>query len=183
MKKVLKLTLAVVLVMGSTSLFAQKLGRINTQEVIMSMPETAEMKTNMDAYEKDLRDNMEAIGVEFNTKLQEFQKNFDTLSDAVKQLKQKELQELETRQTDFQQIAQQDFQKRQNELLAPIIEKAKKAIDKVSVAGAYMAVFDTSTGSLAYFNEATLIDIAPEVKKELGITAAPATPAAPAVKK
>ena len=31
MKKAIKLTLAVALVMGSTSLFAQKFGRINTQ--------------------------------------------------------------------------------------------------------------------------------------------------------
>lgn len=39
MKKTIKLTLAVVFVMGATSLFAQKFGRINTQEVISVMPE------------------------------------------------------------------------------------------------------------------------------------------------
>ena len=37
MKKVLKLTLAVALTMGATSLFAQKFGRINTQEIIALM--------------------------------------------------------------------------------------------------------------------------------------------------
>ncbi|MEG1700624.1 MAG: OmpH family outer membrane protein [Alistipes sp.] len=180
MKKGIKFILAVALVMGSTSLFAQKFGRINTQEVIVAMPETATMQTNMQAYEKDLRDNLEAIGVEFNTKLQEYQKSFETLSEAVKQLKQKELQELEGRRNDFQEIAQSEFQKKQNELLAPIIEKAKKAIDKVAAAEGYTAIFDTSTGSLAYFNETTLPDIAPQVKKELGISATAAAPAAPA---
>ena len=44
----------------------------------------------------------------------------------------------------------------------------------------FLVVFDTSTGSLAYFDEATLTDVAPAVKKELGITDAPA--AAPAAK-
>ena len=67
-----------------------------------------------------------------------------------------------------------------NELLAPIIDKAKSAIDKVAAAGGFLVVFDTSTGSLAYFDEATLTDVAPAVKKELGITDAPA--AAPAAK-
>ena len=67
-------------------------------------------------------------------------------------------------------------------MIAPIIEKAKNAIDKVSQAGGFLAVFDTSTGALVAFDETNLIDIAPEVKKELGITdtpaaAAPATPA------
>ena len=75
----------------------------------------------------------------------------------------------------------QDYQKKQNELLGPIIEKAKAAIDQVfAAANAYTVVFDTSTGSLAYFDEATLTDVAPQVKKELGITDAPA--AAPAAK-
>lgn len=180
MKKVIKLTLAVALMMSGTSLFAQKFGRINTQEIIMQMPETKEMQTNMEAFGKDLEDNMEAITVEFNTKLQDYQKNVNTLSDAVRQLKEKELNELRNRSQEFEQSAQLEMRKKQDELLAPIIDKAKKAIDKVSAAGAYTAVFDISTGSLAYFDEATLMDLAPAVKKELGITDVPA--AAPAKK-
>ena len=179
MKKAIKLTLAVALVMGSTTLFAQKFGRINTQEIIMSMPETKAMQTNMEAYAKELQDNIETMNVEFNTKLQDFQKNFNTLSDALKEMKQKELEDMRNRTQEFQERAQQEYQKKQNELLAPIIDKAKADIDKISAANAYTVVFDTSTGSLAYFDEATLTDIAPQVKKELGITDAPAA-AAPA---
>ena len=99
------------------------------------------------------------------------------MADAVRELKEKELNELIKRRNDFEQIAQQDLQKRYNELLAPIIEKAKGAIDKVAAAGGYLAVFDTSAGSLAYFDEATLTDLAPVVKKELGITDATAAEA------
>ena len=180
MKKAIKLTLAVVFVMGATSLFAQqKFGRINTQEIIVGMPETKEMQTNMEAYAKDLQDNLESMTVEYNQKLQEFQKNFNTLSESVRQLKENDLNALIQRRNEFEQAVQ----KRQNELLAPIIEKAKNAIDKVAAAGGYLAVFDTSTGSLAYFDEASLTDIAPAVKKELGITDAPAAAAAPAASK
>ena len=73
------------------------------------------------------------------------------------------------------------MQPQEQEACSPAIDKAKAAIDKVATAGSYLAVFDTSTGSLAYFDEAMLTDLAPAVKKELGITDAPAaTPAAPA---
>ena len=180
MKKAIKLTLAVVLLMGSTSLFAQKFGRINTQEIIMAMPETKTMQTNMEAYAKELQDNIETMNVEFNTKLQDYQKNYNTLNDMAKEMKEKDLSDLQARIREFQERAQQEYQKKQNELLAPIVEKAKNAIDKIAAAGGYMFVFATSTGSLAYFDEATLTDLAPEVKKELGITDAPAaaTPAA-----
>ncbi|WP_418982192.1 OmpH family outer membrane protein [Alistipes sp.] len=174
MKKAIKLTLAVVLMLSASSLFAQKFGRINTQEIIVAMPETKEMQTTMESYIKELQDQLESLNVEFSNKLQEFQKNFNTYSEAIRDVKQKELQALQGRREEFEQVAQQDSQKKQNELLAPIIEKAKNAIDKVAAAGGYMAVFDTSTGSLAYYDEATLTDIAPEVKKELGITDAPA---------
>ena len=76
MKKAIKLTLAVVFVMGATSLFAQqKFGRINTQEIIVGMPETKEMQTNMEAYATDLQDNLESMTVEYNQNLQEVQKN------------------------------------------------------------------------------------------------------------
>lgn len=180
MKKAIKLTLAVVLVMGATSLFAQKFGRINTQEIIMAMPETKTMQENMDTFAKELSDNIETMNVEFNTKLQDFQKNYNTFSDAIKEVKEKELNDMQTRTREFQERAQQDYQKKQNELLAPIIDKAKSAIDKVAAASGFLVVFDTSTGSLAYFDEATLTDVAPAVKKELGITDAPA--AAPAAK-
>lgn len=180
MRKAIKLTLAVVLVMSASSLFAQKFGRINVQEVVGQMPETKTMQENMQVFIKDLQDNMETITVEFNKKLQDYQKNAGTLSDSVRQLREKELNELRNRSQEFEQIAQEDIQKKQNELLAPIIEKAKNAIDKLAAAGGYLAVFDTSMGSLAYFDEATLTDLAPIVKKELGITDAPAATAAPA---
>ena len=101
MKKTIKLTLAVVFVMGATSLFAQKFGRINTQEVISVMPEMKEMQTNIEAYRKDLQESKENNVVEYNHKYQEFNKNFSTMSDAVRQLKEKELNDLIQRRNVF----------------------------------------------------------------------------------
>ena len=55
MKKVLKLTLAVVCVMFSTSLFAQKIGRINSQDVVVNMTEFKEAQTQIEALAKELK--------------------------------------------------------------------------------------------------------------------------------
>ncbi len=180
MKKLIKLTLVLVMMLGSTSLFAQKFGRIDSQTIIMAMPEFKEMQTNLESLDKDYRENLELIGVEYQQKLQEFQKNYNTYTEATRNIKQKELVDLENRAQTIQQMAQQDLQKKQQELAAPIYEKAKKAIDKVAAAGGYTAIFET--GTLAYFSETALTDIAPLVKKELGITDAPAKAAAPAAK-
>lgn len=168
MKKVLKLTLAVVCVMFSTSLFAQKIGYINTDEIITNMKETQDAYTQLEAYAKDLQAQAETIQVEFNNKYQEFQKGYDTMSDAVKQLKEKELTDLNTRIQEFQQVAQQDLQNKENELLAPIYEKVKTTIDEVAKAGGYTLILPG--GALIYVDPAQVKDIASEVKAKLGIT-------------
>lgn len=168
MKNVLKLTLVLAMMLSCTTLFAQKFGRINSQEVMFAMPETTEMQTKLQAVAKDWEENLETINVEFNNKLQEFQKNLNTLSDAARQIKEKELNDLRQRGTEMQQMAQQDLAKQEQELMPPIIEKAQNAIKAVSKANGFTAIFES--GSLVYFDEATLIDITPLVKKELGIT-------------
>lgn len=172
MKNALKLTLALAMMLSCTTLFAQKFGRINSQEVMLAMPETTEMQNKLQAVAKDWEENLETINVEFNNKLQDFQKNLNSLSDAARQIKEKELNDLRQRGTEMQQMAQQDLAKQEQELMTPIIEKAQNAIKAVSKAGGYTAIFET--GSLVYFDEATLTDITPLVKKELGITEAAA---------
>ena len=164
-----KLLILIAVILGVSTVSAQKFARINLQDVVMAMPEFEEMQKNLEAFGKDLQEQMEQIQVEFNNKLADFQKNQATMAASIKQMKQQELEQLQQRFGEFQQIAQQDFQKKQAELFEPVQKKAQEAVQKVSKSAGYIAVFDTSIQSLAYFDEAQLVDIAPLVKKELGI--------------
>ena len=178
MKKLLGLTLLAVAMFGISTASAQKMARINLQDIVVAMPEFSEAQKNLEAFAKDLQEQMEQIQVEFNNKLADFEKNQATMAASIKQMRQQELQQLQQRYAEFQQIAQQDFQKKETELLEPVQQKAQNAVNKISKANGYIAVFNTSVPSLAYFDEAQLVDIAPLVKKELGIVEKPA--AAPA---
>ena len=174
MKKLVGLTLLAVAMFGISTVSAQKFARINLQEVVVAMPEFNEAQKNLESFGKDLQEQMEQIQVEFNNKLADFQKNQATMAASIKQMKQQELEQLQQRYAEFQQIAQQDFQKKEAELLEPIQKKAQDAVNKIAKANGYIAVYNTSVPSLAYFDEAQLIDIAPLVKKELGIVESPA---------
>ena len=174
MKKFLKLTLAVVLMVSATAVSAQKFGRVDLAAVVTNMAEFKEAQTNLEAYGRDLQDQLEQIQVEFNKLYAEYEKNVTTYSDTVRQLKERELTELQQRFQDFQQLAQQDMAKKEAELMNPIYEKANDAIKQVSSAGGYVAIFSTTsdqpaTAGLAYFDPAQLTDITPEVKAALGI--------------
>jgi outer membrane protein len=102
------------------------------------------------------------------------------MAEPLKVDKQKELADLEERIRTFQSTAQESLQKKQSELLEPMVKKAKKAIEDVAKEGSYKQVFDTSSGIVLYNDPAD--DIAALVKKKLGV-GMPEAPAAPAPKK
>ncbi len=174
MKKFLKLTLVAVLMMSATTLSAQKFGRVDLAAIVPNMAEFKEAQTNLETYGKDLQDQLEQIQVEFNTKLADYEKNAATYTDSVRQLKESELSQLQQRFSDFQQIAQQDIQRKEQELMSPIYEKANAAIEKVAKAGGYLVIFSTANDApaaagLAYFDKEALTDVTSLVKTELGI--------------
>ena len=173
MKKLLGLTLLAVVAFGISTASAQKFARINSQEIVLAMPELTEIQKNLEALEKDWAEQLEQIQVEFNNKVADYEKNQATMAASIKQMKQQELQQLQQRFGEVQQLAQQDMQKKQAELFDPVQKKAHEAITKIAKAAGYLAVFETA--SLIYFDEAQLVDIAPLVKKELGIVEKPAT--------
>lgn len=173
MKKLIKIVAVAALVLSSTSLYAQKLGRINMQELYTAMPEAKAMQEQLQAYAKELGEQAEAIQVELNTKYQEYLKltadKEKPISDVVKASKEKELGTLQQRIEEFQRMADADIQKKQQELAAHITAKAQDAVKAIATEGGYTFVFDTSFPTAAYINEAQVTDLLPAVKNKLGI--------------
>lgn len=174
MKTFFRLTLAIAFMVSATAVHAQKFGRVDLAAIVTNMAEFKEAETNLQTYGRDLQDQLEQIQVEFNKLYADYEKNVATYSDSVRQLKERELTELQQRFQDFQQIAQQDMQKKEAEIMNPVYEKANEAVKKVAQAGGYIAIFSTTqdqpaSAGLAYFDPAQLTDITAEVKAELGI--------------
>ena len=170
----MKLAMVAVLALSATTAFGQKFGRVDLASIVPNMPEYQEAVTNLETYGKDLQDQLEQIMVEFNTLYANYEKSAATMTDSVRQLKERELAELQQRYQDFSQIAQQDIQRKETELMTPIYDKANEAVKKVASEGGYTAIFSTagdqpSSAGLAYFDPATLTDITAEVKKALNI--------------
>ena len=167
MKKIFKLTLALAMVFSTTTVFAQKLARVNTQEIFAIMPDTKQMEENLNAFGQELQAQLEALQVEFNNLYADYEKNQANWNPTVRQMKQAELNDKQRRYAENQQIAQQDYAKKQQEEAQPIQEKLDAAIAKVAKAGGYAAVFDTM--AFVYYDEAQVVDINAAGKKELGI--------------
>lgn len=145
---------------------AQKFGHINTQELFAQMPEVNQVKLKMDTIQSQYEMQMASMSEEFQKKYQDYQTQEATMPDAVKQIRQQELQEMQQRIQLFYQTAEQDIQRKQQELLTPVHEKMTKAIKAVGEREGYTYIFD-SAAMVHIGNDA--IDATPSVKKELGI--------------
>jgi outer membrane protein len=136
------------------------------------MPERKQAETTLQDYAKQLDGQLKTMTAEYDSKVQDYQKNEQMMSDLIKQDKVKEIGDLEERIKAFQGTAQESLQKKEQDLMAPMINKAKKAIEDVAKENNFRYVFDTSMGVVLY-NEAS-DDIMPLVKKKMGLADVPA---------
>ena len=145
---------------------AQKFGHINSQELFAQMPEVAQVRLKMDTIQSQYENQLASMNEEFQKKMQDYQAQESTMADAVKQIRQQELQEMQQRIQLFYQTAEQDIQKKQQELLTPVHEKLTKAIKAVGEREGYTYIFDSA--AMVHIG-ADATDATPAVKKELGI--------------
>ena len=145
---------------------AQKIGHVNSQEIMALMPETKQMGAKLDSLQSSYETQLANMQEEFNKKLTEFQQQQATMTAGVKEFRQQELAEMEQRMQMFYQTVQQDLQAKQLEYLQPVREALLNAIKKVGAAQACTYVMDQA-GMLYIAPDA--LDLTPAVKAELGI--------------
>jgi outer membrane protein len=165
MKKII-LFLACGLMIGNYAM-AQKFGYIDSRELLSAMPEKIKADSSIQLYAKSFQDQLQTMGKEYEKKLQEYQAQEKTMTDAVKEVKVKEIQDLQNRIETTNQSAQEKVEKKRQDLFTPILEKADKAIKEVAKEKAYSYVFDASSGALLFANETD--NILALVKAKLGI--------------
>ena len=158
MLKKIALLMMLILPMG---VFAQnlKFGHINAMEIVSAMPE----------YTKALGQDLQRSQEEFSKKYQEFMQQKDSLPAVIAERRQKELEDMMQRQEQFQAKAQQDMEKANNDLMAPVYKKLDDAIKAVGAAEGVIYIFDMARTPIPYVNEAQSINLTPKVKTQLGI--------------
>ena len=172
MNKIKLFLAAACIVLTAGSAMAQKTGYISVDEVVRIMPEVGKLDTLMQKYQTD------SINAEFASLVAEYKYKDSTLSrDSakmpvnVKRQYQQDMEGLAYQVQNWQQIAQQAYQAKQNQLLEPIYRKAVTAINTVAKENGYAYV---------YTKEALLVappadDLLPLVAKKLNIKLPPST--------
>lgn len=156
-------------VLAVTSSYAQspKLGYINSQELLSLMPEARKADSSLTLYAKSFQDQLETMSKEYQKKIQDYQSQSKTMTDAVREVKEKEIQDLQNRFESTQKSAEEKVSTKKQELFKPILDKADKAIKDVAKEKAFDYIFDTANFALLYAKDGD--NILPLVKAKLGI--------------
>ncbi len=181
-----KFLLAVGLMFGLATMPLQaqvKIGFINADYILSQMPEAKQVEEDLKNTQKQYETLYQGKVKDFQDKLAAFEKmNADAKTpDIIKQDKEKELQNLQTSIQEFQQNSQSSLQKKQAQLLQPLLKKIEENMHAVANENAYTHVFNYDAGMgtapilLHYPTEAAISDL---VLKKMGITPKPVTAAA-----
>ena len=166
--KVLFLAAALFLMNGFVSAQTLKIAQVNTSEIMNDMPGRPKAEKDLENYYNELQEQLRVMYAEYSTKLQDYQNNAETMSNLVKQSKEKELVDLESRITAFQANAEDAFDAKRAELLQPLLEQIQNAINAVGKEKGYTYIIDLATGTAVYVG-ADAVDITKDVKAKLGI--------------
>jgi outer membrane protein len=171
MRKLAKLLFAVVLIMGvNLSINAQslKVGHVDSAAIMEIMPERTKLEQDLQKYAVELQAEIQAMYGEYQNKAQDYQANEATMSNLVRQSKQKEILDLETRIREFEASADMALQNKQVELITPLIEKVQNAVNTVGKEKGFTYILDKSAGAVVFIGDGA-IDITSDVKKKLGL--------------
>lgn len=144
-----------------------KTGHIDISALYSSMTELKAANEEYMKFYKELDTNIKIMETDYQTKVKYYNDNANTLSDFIKQAKEKEIKDLQAQIQSFRQSAQDELTKKQASLLEPITKKAKQAIKDVAKEKGYKYVFNFNENNILYAESSD--DIMPLVKQKLGI--------------
>ena len=164
-----KLIIIAAMALMSVAAMAQetKFAYVNFNEIVMLMPEMDEASATLEENSKTNEEILMAMYEEYQTKMQQYEQKQATWTPAIRESKEREIMEIQSRLEQTQQSLQQELQQLQQNLQAPIVEKANNVINELAKAKNITAVLDKA--SFIYVDPAQMIDLTAEVRAALNI--------------
>jgi outer membrane protein len=165
MKRLKSLLIATVLFLGtSQTINAQaKTAHVDVNELISKMPAMLDAQKQLEKLSATYDAEYKTMADEYQNKIKKYDQEASTVTDAVNQTRQTEVQDLVKRIQDYRDNAQKELQKKESDMVKPLMDKIKASISKVGKAKGYQYVLNVADLLLADGP-----DLTADVKKDLG---------------
>ncbi len=162
--KLLLIILFVSVCAGSVS--AQKIGFLNTNDLLVQLPEVKRADSVLAKYRDDMQKVYAGYVMEYQQKLADYQNNSAAWSEVQREAAEEDLGKLQLRISEYEKQSADKLDAKKSELYDPILDKVKSVIKQVGEENKFTAVID---GSALLYVGTDAVDILPLVKKKLGI--------------
>ncbi|MGV9004967.1 OmpH family outer membrane protein [Flavobacterium sp.] len=165
MKRLKSLLIAGVLFFGTMqTINAQaKTAHVDVNEIISKMPAMLDSQKQLEKLSATYDAEYKTMAEEYQAKIKKYDQEASTVTDAVNGTRQQEVQDLVKRITDYRDNAQKELQKKETDLVKPLMDKIRASIAKVGKAKGYQYVLNAADLLLAEGP-----DLTADVKKDLG---------------
>ena len=140
-----------------------KLGFVDTQRLLDTMPSRKVAFEKYQAYEQELTEEFNMLRAELEKMYSDYELKKNDMTPVIRQQTEKKIMDKERILQERQQTIPQDLQQYSDELYAPILDKVQKAIKTVAELQKLTLVVDQTT---TLFFDASM-DITNTVAKEL----------------
>ena len=132
---------------SSTVNAQNKIAHINSQEFIESMPAYKSAMKELQQIDKSYRKDVDEMLKEAEKTNKRYQAEQGEVSQQENKARAERLQEMQDNIMKFSDNAKKDLQKKREEMLRPVYEKAREIIQKVAREQGYDYVLDSTTGT------------------------------------
>jgi outer membrane protein len=127
-----------------------KIGHVDIAQILASLPSRDSAAAKLNKETREMQSTYDEMTVMYNKLLDDYEKGQSTFSEPVKKNKESELFDKEKRLKEFEQNASETLQKRNSELIQPIINDIIKAVNKVATENNFTYILDVSKGSVVF---------------------------------
>lgn len=160
----MKKLLLMIMLMAPLATFAQKFGKVNTQTIMQALPEIAKINGELQAQQKTYENDLKNMQDELQRQNDAYEKGKSTMNATAQKQKEQELQTLYQKIQQTYQDNAQALQKKQQDLMQPVVTKVRNAIDAVGKAGGYTFIFEDG---VAVYTGTNVEDVTSKVQAEI----------------
>lgn len=164
MKQMKTLLIAAIAFFGVQTMSAQtKIAHVDVTEITSKMPAVLDAQKQLQKLSETYDADYKTMLTEYQNKIEKYEKEGATVTDAVNATRKTEVDDMVKRITDFRDNAQKELQKKETDLMKPLMERVKASIEKVGKAKGFQYVLNSEQLLLSDGTNLTA-----DVKKDLG---------------
>lgn len=167
-----KLILFLLLAAPMATYAQDKIAYINVEDVVISMPDMADLETKMKAEVETVKKALAELDINLQKFAEEANKAKDSMSEEELDKKYEEFQKLQAKRNEYEETQYKELQEKNNQMMAPIRQKVQQAIKDVADENNFTYVIDIQNILYANRNATDATNLV-KTKLNIKVVAAP----------